>query len=205
MKYSDSIQSERIVAPAALPVSLAEAKDHLSITGTDSDTYLERLIGSAVRFIDGDGLLGRAMINQTWRDTIEDARFFDADGRYPLRMARATSIVSVSHINLAGAEITVTSDFELLDAGPDLQMVAPLEGSDWPADLYDRPDAIRISYVCGYGADSTFVPEDLKLAILMLVEQWFEHRGAAGAVALVSAPMGFPDLIGRHRRRWGFA
>jgi uncharacterized phiE125 gp8 family phage protein len=56
----------RVTAPAALPISVAEAKAQMRVEGSDDDTIIERLVNAAVAFVDVQGVLGRAMITQTW-------------------------------------------------------------------------------------------------------------------------------------------
>ena len=58
---------KRITAPAIEPITLAVAKAHLRITHTSEDTLIPLYISASVSKLDGkNGLLGRAMVNQSW-------------------------------------------------------------------------------------------------------------------------------------------
>lgn len=57
-----------ITAPTSQPVTLAEAKAHCRVDGTDDDALLAGLIAAAVGHMDGwTGVLGRCIMPQTWR------------------------------------------------------------------------------------------------------------------------------------------
>jgi hypothetical protein len=66
---SSALAPVRTVAPALNPVSLDEAKDHVGAAEfDDDDRKLEGYIDAAVAYLDGySGILGRALITQTWK------------------------------------------------------------------------------------------------------------------------------------------
>ena len=59
---------QRVTAPTADPVSVAEAKSHLRVEHSDDDLLIYRLIETAVAYVDVRGALGKAMITQTWAE-----------------------------------------------------------------------------------------------------------------------------------------
>jgi hypothetical protein len=56
---------------------------------------------------------------------------------------------------------------------------------------HDVENNVTIRYTAGY----TAVPEKIKLAILMLVDHWYEHRGAISELRLSENPYGFESLL----------
>ena len=60
-----------LITPAvAMPVTLAEAKAHCRVDGSEDDAVLSALIAGAVGHLDGwTGILGRCIMPQTWRVT----------------------------------------------------------------------------------------------------------------------------------------
>ena len=72
-EYAEPAALRLVTAPAQEPVTLAEAKERLRITGDSFDADLHSLLRAARQEIDGSsGWLGRALITQTW-DLVLDA------------------------------------------------------------------------------------------------------------------------------------
>ena len=186
----------RVSAPAAMPVTLAEAKTQTRVTGSDDDGYLTALIARAVAYVDAQGVLGRAMISQTWSQACQYP-----SGRVRLRMGTVQSIAAVKFYDDANVLQTATlADYRLV-AGDDFAYVEPVIGSAWPT-AFDRVDAVRIEFVAGYGDEAEDVPADLRHALLLLVGHWYENRENSGEIAMHDIAMGFEMLTGNHRASW---
>lgn len=182
----------RITAPAAAPVSLAEAKAHCRVDGTDSDTVLSMLIDAAVAHLDGwTGILGRAMVTQTWR---QDFPGFGRRLRLPV--GPVASVTSISYQDAIDATQTLSADVYAVrtDALGGYLEVKP--GQSWPT-TFARPDAVIVTYVAGTAAAE--VPAALKVAVLMLVAAWFENREAVGE-AMAEIPLSVHALVAPYRR-----
>jgi len=185
-----------VTPPVASPVSLDEAKAHMRVDGTDSDLTVQRLVSAATDYVDGDGVLGRAMITQTWAQWVPQS-----PGRVRLVMGPFQSLTSVEYYDADGAlQSAVANDFRA-EQSRDIVEIVPKENATWPG-TQTRPDAIKITYVAGYGDAATDVPEAIRHAILLLAAHWYERREAAGEVSLTDTPMAFDALIGRHRVGW---
>lgn len=183
-----------ISAPSVEPVSLAEAKEHAEVEHSDHDALLQRLVSAAVAYVDASGVLGRAMISQTWAQTGYGWR-----DRVELTMTPVQSLSAVKYFDVYNVEQTATlSDFRLL--GTALNSYVEPVGS-WPQ-AFDRPDALKLEYVAGYGDAASDVPQTLRNAILMLVGHWYENREAYSEMAPKRVPMGFDALIGVERGSW---
>jgi hypothetical protein len=75
-----------VIAPVSGPVTLDEVKAHLRVDSSDEDGQIAILIAAAVGYLDGwRGILGRAIMPQTWRVTVESS------GAYVLPMPDVTS------------------------------------------------------------------------------------------------------------------
>lgn len=187
---------ERVSAPASLPVSLAEAKEQLRVDTSADDDFIQRLVEAATEQLDGDGELGRAMINQSWAEW---------SGPSPeavkLTMGPFQSLTSVEYYDTDGALQTATlSNFETRKDG-DFVTCRPKTGFAWPA-TQDRDDAIKITYVAGFGATSADVPQPLRHAVLMLVTHFEQNRSAIADRAMFEMPMAVERLVGRYRVDW---
>jgi uncharacterized phiE125 gp8 family phage protein len=167
----------RTVDPATTPVSLTEAKAHLRVDFDDDDDLITALIAAATDHVDGwAGVLGRALVTQTWR---QDFNCFRPSLRLPL--APASEIKSVTYLDPDGVQQTVDpSNYALWadGAGP---LVYFVTGFSPPATSIEGK-AVSVTYVAGYG-DADAVPAPIKAAILLLIGQWYENREAA-----ISAP-----------------
>src|SRR5690606_14123 len=142
-----------VTAPTMTPVSLADAKAQLAVDHSEHDDMILGFIAAAVDHLDGwTGILGRALVEQTWRQD-----FDSFSGCMRLALAPVLSITSITHRNAAGPISTVSSsDYSLLvDArGPYVKFKS---GFGRPTDLNEtRP--ISITYLAGY-ATTPEVPE----------------------------------------------
>jgi uncharacterized phiE125 gp8 family phage protein len=185
----------RTVAPTEDPITLTEAKAHLRVLHSDDDTYIAGLVSAAVALVDGEGMLGRAMVTQTWAQWVDQA-----PGWVRLTMGPFIALTSVQYYDDTGTLQTATlADYETRLHG-DFVICKPKEGYEWPsADA--REDAIKITYTAGFGAASA-VPAGLKHALLMLVAHWYANREASSAEPLKDVPMAVEHLIGAERVTW---
>ena len=187
-----------VTAPAAEPISTTDAKQQMRVEHSDDDMLIARLVGVAIRTVDAEGMLGAAMISQTWGES-----FGKSPGTVPLAMGPVQSVSAVKYYDADNALQTATlSDFDVL--GPSNQtIVRPKPGKTWPSPLYDRDDAIQIQYVCGYGDAASDVPQTVRHALLMLVAHWYENREPelVGSISK-TIPFGFADLLNLERAEW---
>ena len=187
---------ELVTGPATASLTLAEVKAHLRIDADDEDTLLTNLIHTAEAHVDGLGDLGRAMITQSW------AQYVDQNpGWVKLSMTPVQSLTSVEYYDSDGALQTATvGDFELWRDG-DFMWCKPKDNAQWPqADT--RPDAIKITYVAGYGDAASDIPESVRTAMLMLIGHLYEHREAVTEAKVMTTPMAYEMLMNNQRLRW---
>lgn len=186
----------RVAAPAVPPITLAEAKEQCRVDFSDDDALINRLIAAAVALVDGTGELGRAMVTQTWAEWLPPQ-----SGRVRLRMGPVQSLVSVQYYDANDTLQTATlADFDVRPCG-DFSTVGPVSGAAWPA-ATSRTDALKITYVAGFGDGETDVPEGIRHALLMTVAHWYERREALSEVDLKEVPRAVGRLIGNERVGW---
>lgn len=182
----------RTAAPATTPVSLTEAKAHLRVEHTADDTLITALIGAATDHLDGwTGILGRAIITQTWR---QDFDGFACKLRLPLHPV--ASVSTVTYYDGDNAQQTLaTSVYELLtDAAG--SYVARKAGQSWPG-AYNREAAVSVEFVAGEAT----APAAIKAAILIIIAHLYDNRGSEGPEALAMPPAA--DALLRPYRRVG--
>ena len=152
-----------ITPPYALAVSLATAKEHLKITGSDQDAMVTAWIEGITAHAEHE--IGRAIVNQTWRVTLDE--FEDV-----IEIPTGATSATVKYYDTAGIEQTINPSEYIIDAVNIPSSIRPEVNKVWP-DTYGRINSVNIDVVCGYGASDSNVPSGLKLYILAkLVEQY---------------------------------
>jgi uncharacterized phiE125 gp8 family phage protein len=186
-----------ITGPTALPVSLETAKQHLKVQHAADDELITLMLRAAAS--GAEQLLNRALMTQTWQ-LIVDA-FPTAEFR--LERPRVQSISSITYIDPAGAQQTLGADAYTLD--PDLLpgWVLPALGTNWPA-TRDQANAVRVTFVTGYGSDPTAVPETVRAWILLHLGASYRNREAfAAGSSVAELPGRFHDaLLDSERLYW---
>lgn len=164
-----------VTPPAELPVTLDEAKLWARVDGNDDDPIMEELIAAAVAYLDGySGILGRAIVTQTWRDE------FDGLCRQLRLRMPATSIASVKWRDVTGTLSTIDPANYALQVDTLGNYVRFADTYAFPIGLASLRGAV-VEYVAGYGGAAA-VPADLKVAIKQLVTVWYEDRSLTGTV-----------------------
>ena len=186
----------RVTAPAASPISLAEAKAQMKVESSDDDTIIQRLIDAAVAFVDVQGALGKAMITQTWGQWLSPN-----PSTVYLSLGPVQSVSAIKYYDVDGVLQTATlNDFNVFGT-PNRISVSPKSGKAWPV-TQTRDDAIKIEYVIGYGSTSSSVPETVRHALMMLVAHWYDMRETSTEKQMYDLPYGFTDMIGIERNAW---
>ncbi|WP_315920433.1 head-tail connector protein [Mesorhizobium sp. SP-1A] len=181
----------RVTAPEILPVSLAEAKVHLRVDpdATLEDSLVEGLIRAAVDHLDGwTGLLGRCLVEQTWRQDFEAGT-----SRLQLPLGPVIDVISVT----ADGTPVDPASYSLSTDGGGRSFVTVDSGIG---------GAITVTYRAGYAtipqddgppvvpARST-VPQSVKQAILLFVGAWYENREETAIGVSVA---GLPGSVAAH-------
>lgn len=186
----------RTVDASATIVTLSEAKLHCRVDGSDEDTLISNLITAAVSYLDGySGILGRALITQTWR---VDFEAFEDVMRLPL--GNLLSVLSVTYYDVNNTQQTLVNTVysSLSDTGG--PFIGLKTNQSWPT-TYLRPDAVRVTWTAGYGAAAANVPMPIRQAILLLVGHWYANREPVNVGNITSLlPMTVDALLSPFRR-----
>lgn len=188
-----------VTAPSADLIDVTAAKEHLRVDHSDDDDLIAGLIAAATAHLDGwGGTLGRCLINQTWRETF---RCFPPCDRLRVRLAPVGSVTSITYRDAADVEQTLST---AAYAGPFTDALGAYvrlrNDAVWPS-TYDRDDAVSITYVAGYGAAPSDVPQGIRHAVLLLVGHWYANREPVNIGNIASAlPFAVDALLASHRR-----
>lgn len=168
MSYKGRIE---VTAPVLEPVTLAQAKEHLREDGDAQDAVINGMIPAARRLVEARSW--RALITQTWDFTF---RRFPTGREMYVPMSPVSSITSVTYRDTDNATQTLSSANYLTDFSEEPAVIRLLEGQTWPDTYFNRPSAVVIRAVVGYGAATTDVPENFIQAMNLAIGHWYSHR-----------------------------
>lgn len=192
------LRPRRTVAPATRILSVADAKAHLRVDSDAEDSDIGSYILAAESHLDGySGILGRALITQTWR-----AEWANWPAYYLALPFPDVQSVTVQYYDADNALQTLPGSQYRLIEGARGAMLEWDDSFSAPS-LYSRSDAIRVDMVCGYGPAASDVPADIIHAVKLLIGAWYENREntAIGvSVAELPSSVNLDGLLYKHRR-----
>lgn len=162
------IYSKVTVGPDVEPVTLVEAKSHLRVDHNDEDALISVLTQAAREMVENN--TNRSLITQTrvikldgfpWGDTLK------------LTDGPVSSITSIYYDDDADVNTLLASSLYWTDLDSNIPRVRIK--SSFPS-TYDKPNSVQITYVAGYGADGTYIPQPLKQAMLLILGHLYENR-----------------------------
>jgi uncharacterized phiE125 gp8 family phage protein len=191
-----SWQMTRIGEAPAPVLSLEEARLHLRVSAAvtpmpphPDDPLIRVFVATATGDIDGiDGWLGRALVTQSWRLTLDA---FPASA-IKLPLPPLQRVEQIAYVAPSGAAMTLpASAYRVLTWDSDPGRVEPAYGTTWPA-VRRQAAAVTIDYTCGFG-DPAAVPEPIRSYIRLRLGQLYENRELV-AIGVTVAEI--PHLVG---------
>jgi uncharacterized phiE125 gp8 family phage protein len=172
-------------APAAEPISVAEAKAHLRVDADDEDALTGSLIVAARMLV--ERTMGLALVTQGWSYFLDH---WPERGciALPLLPVQTVSAVTV-HGDDGGATVLDAESYavDVLSAPARLVLTAT------PPSMVTRAfNAFEVAFTAGYGDAGSDVPQPIRQAILLLVAHWFEGREPVG---LGAGPQEVPAIV----------
>lgn len=189
-----------VTAATTEPVTLAEAKNHLRLDGTDYDTDLNNMI--VVARDAAESYTSRALVTQTWKvfydrfpdsyydkcgisyhDSISNKPFdyYERNYNRTITLPKAP-LQSVTHIKTYADDDTATtfssSNYQVTTYSGDKAPQGRIrlrDGQVFPS-FTRNADGVEIQFVAGYGAPVA-VPKQIKQGMLSYIAYLFENRG----------------------------
>lgn len=161
--------------------------------------YFNSLIKAAGQHI--ESLCG-PLITQTWYQYEND---WPAGDVLSIGKPRLQSITAITYTDVDSVTATLASSNYAVDVENEYSPRVVLEDDgEWPSiDLHPK-NPIRVEFICGYGDETTDIPEPIRIAILMLVAHWYENREPVSfGQNVTSLPFAIDALIANYRV-WGF-
>lgn len=192
----------RLVTPPAVePLSPAEARDYARVETTEDELLVASLVRAARQQC--EHVLGRALINQTWRYTVDA---FPA-GAVVLPLPPLVSVVSVKHYDTAGVPTTVAPTTYYVRTGDGDGpggVVEPVAGAAWPGAVLRASEGVVIEFVAGYGTSPYDVPADIRTWIGLRFGDLYRNRETQ-VVGATAAPFDYVGGLLDHHRVRAFA
>lgn len=180
----------RITDAATEPVTLAQAKAHLRVDGSDEDALITAFITAARH--DAENRLGRALLQSTWRLTMNGFPRWPSSA-VALQMAPIIAITGVQYYDPAGTLQTLDpAAYRLAD-----HTLEPIAA--WPA-TQARLDAVQATYTAGYGTTASAVPAPIVQWILLALGDLYANRERSAERPVVAH--GFADALLDPYRVW---
>lgn len=177
--------------PAAEPVTLAEAKTHLRVDNDDENSLITILIQAAMELV--EQRTGRSLITQT---RVAKLDYFPCGDTILLPNGPVASVTSITYYDEDEVSQPLDSSLYWVDTSSDIARVVIKES--WPS-TYSMPNAVTVTYVCGYGASSSYVPKPLKQAMYLILGHLYENRQqvivGTGGISVAEIPYGADVLM----------
>lgn len=194
-----------ITTPTVEPLTLAETKEHLRVTGSDDDSYIGGLIIAVRQYC--ENVTGRYFVERQVRWTLDS---FPVCSRTALIIPAAPvqQIDSIVYTDIEGNQATwdaLLYDFQYDIVFPRL---APAYGEGWPSDARDVMGAVKIDFTVGYDPSVSSpidytqnVPQAIKHAMRLVIGHFYENRLEVTRDGLVKMPLAADHLLSPYRIR----
>lgn len=157
------IRSLKILTRSStLPLTLAQAKDHLRVDHNADDASISGFLESAVDMI--ERRIGRSLRGLT--ATLYLSEFPAGDEPIYVPRPPLVSVTGITYTNTSGDSVTLTAGlYEVITAAVPGEII-PISGLTWPAAL-DRRGSVLVTFAAG---DAEKVPASLLDAIRLYLD-----------------------------------
>ena len=187
------MQRTIVTPPTYIAVSLDEIKDHLRVTHTDEDPYIQALLMTAQGQV--ESYLNRKLITQTWKAFFDDWPDGDA---IVLPFGQLQSVTNVKYTDSDGDQSTFSSDDYIVDTDSEPGRVVLGYNESWPTATLYPSNPIEVQFVCGYG-DPSSVPMPIKHAIKITAADLYENRETILVGTITSSLQTVKALLANYR------
>lgn len=216
-----TVDAPRLTLVTAPAVEVLNATDDIVTQAlrldpsADDSAYVSLVLAASRKHV--EKVTGLALIKQQWKVSFDNTPL--RQGQFGLEyglapsMSRFTGQAAGREMVFPRAPLVSVDTFQYLDQNGVTQTFDPSnytvgsvgvatgfgrlwlnDDTGWP-DFGSYPGAIQVTFTAGFGAASTDVPEDLRMAILFLATNWYENRLPVSADGLKDVPQHLNDLI----------
>lgn len=171
-------------APATDFLEDEKVYDHLRVETTGSPpapvdaSYILLLRDDAQSMLDGySGILGRALITQTWElylDQFPRVDRLNDDARITLPLPPLQSVDEITYTDGDGATQTLASSkYTVGENGDGDAFIVPAYDESWPS-TRAVPNAVKVTFSAGFGDAATDVPAAIRIAGLEAIRARYD-------------------------------
>jgi uncharacterized phiE125 gp8 family phage protein len=173
-----------LTPPAAEPITLHEAKQHLRVDTDDDDALIQALICAARQA--AETLTGRQLVTARWKLVLDafpgsscmgvsSGVSFSLPGHAILIIkCPVQSVVSIDYLDTNGVMQVMPGTDYVLDSACEPARITPVFGKVWPPSL-PQIGAASVTFDAGYGSAEA-VPQGIKAWIKLRVGSLYAHR-----------------------------
>ena len=178
------------VAPTNYPISLQDVKRNIGITIDDDsqDLSIFESIKSLTNWI--EEYLNRSLITRTLTldfDELEDDLVLAGE---PIQ-----TITSITYYDTTNTQQTLSTDYYALDTSSAVANIYLKYGYSWPAHLEYR-NSVTVTYIAGYGDTAASVPEAIRKAMLIIMDNWLRYQAtSASGLPISTIPYAAEQLL----------
>ena len=161
-------------------VDIVAAKKALRIDTAADDEKVQRIIDAATARFDGNkGLLGRALMPQTWQYDLEDLPLYEI----PVPLPPLIRVTSVTYWDSTFTRQTLDpSLYRIIPGGDECpSIIRRIYNSTWPTVLTGEPDGVSVTFDCGYqdlaSPANNPIPKPIVEAILVVAQSLYDRPG----------------------------
>lgn len=164
----------RTITPAAdSPISLVEAKAHLRVDFDEDDAVIEALTLAATEF--AQNLTQKRFVSQVV-EWVSERGWNSGCLELPIAPVEASGVASIMYVNWDGVQQTLDPSLYVVKTSGQSVKIIPSFGSIWPVLKPSVSEPVVIRFEVGVSPED--VSPIVKTAIKMILEHWYENRGA---------------------------
>lgn len=167
-------------APTVAPIPVSDLRDHLRVTGDDEDAVIAAYTFAATAH--AEGFTQRLLSPRACTLLLSDLPSGEEPVELPGGAVQSLTSVVVDGVTVTGCTVSGHSPALLIPS------------DDWPA-VTGTGYPVVITYVAG----PSKLPFDIRMAIMLMVGDFYENRANASDVALKEVPMSARMLMSPHR------
>ena len=180
---------KRVTAPAAEPITLAEAKAHCRVDHSTDDSLIQGYITAAREWV--EDYIDRSLVTQQLVMKLDSFPSEIELPRPPMIASGTATAVTITYVTgESGSTATLSSASYRIDRDSTPGAIRTTYAGSWPSHLIDQ-NSVTVTWWSGYG-EAASVPQRVKNAMLMCVHELYEKRGNA---AMPDAAMRLLDTV----------